>query len=91
MPSKRTITTDQAIPDLLMNLQTWRSAEHINEYNLWCLKLLLWQLARSYVESLIIPGADLTFKPLSWAAPPYSMERDCLPNRAAAAVSPFLT
>lgn len=44
------------------------------------------QLAKAYVESIRIPGAEFTYKPLSWAAPPYSMAKDNLPNRAAAKV-----
>ncbi len=44
------------------------------------------QLARAYVESIHIPGAEFTFKPLTWVAPPYSMPKDTLGNRAAAKV-----
>jgi len=44
------------------------------------------QLAKAHVESIRIPGAQFTFKPLSWAAPPYSMEKNTLANRAAAKV-----
>ena len=45
------------------------------------------QLAKEYVESTKLAGTSLTFKPLSWAAPPYELSKDSPLNSAGAKVS----
>ena len=44
------------------------------------------QLAKAYVEAQRIPGTQLTYKSLFWAAPPYAMEKETPVNLAVAKV-----